>query len=106
RWIMSEETEYKYLGPWRGSNYKQYFYKHRKIRADTLYGPTVGEDAQTLEEVAADYDIPVAAVYEAIHYCTHHQDVLQQDYDRELEDIRSHGWDKPPYVPADFKPDE
>ena len=69
---MCEECQYKYLGPWRGSNYRQYFYKERKIRAEVLYRETVGLEPRTPEEVAQDYDVPVEAVLEAIHYCTHH----------------------------------
>src|SRR5712692_8667167 len=102
---MSEETQYKYLGPWRGSRYRQCFYKDRKIRAETLYRETVGIDPLTPEEVAEDYDVPVEAVYEAIHYCTHNEDLLRKEREEEAEDIRKHGWDKPPYVPQDYKPE-
>jgi uncharacterized protein (DUF433 family) len=103
---MSEETQYKYLGPWRGSNYRQFFYKDRKIRAETLYRETVGLEPRTPEEVAQDFDVPVEAVYEAIHYCTHNEDLLRQERERELENIRKRGLDKPPYVPVDHKSDK
>lgn len=103
---MSEQIHYKYLGPWRGSTYRQFFYTERKIRAETLYRETVGEDPRTPEEVAEDYDVPVEAVYEAIHYCTHNEDLLRKERDEELADIRRRGLDKPPYVPPDYKPDE
>jgi uncharacterized protein (DUF433 family) len=104
--LMSEETQYKYLGPWRGSNYRQFFYKDRKIRAEVLYRATVGLEPRTPEEVAEDFDVPIEAVYEAIHYCTHNEDLLRQERERELEEIRKRGWDKPPYAPADFNPDQ
>jgi hypothetical protein len=102
---MCEECQYKYLGPWRGSNYRQFFYKERKIRAEVLYRETVGVDPRTPEEVAKDYNVPVEAVLEAIHYCTHNDELLRQERERELEKIRADGLDKPPYVPPDYRPD-
>jgi len=102
---MCEDCQYKYLGPWRGSNYRQYFYKERKIRAEVLYRQTVGQNARTPEQVAEDYDVPVEAVYEAIHYCLHNEELLRQERERDLEDIRARGLDEPPYVPPDYKPD-
>lgn len=102
---MCDDCQYKYLGPWRGSNYRQFFYKERKIRAETLFRETVGIDPRTPEEVAEDYDVPVEAVYEAIHYCTHNEALLRKERDEELADIRRRGLDKPPYVPPDYKPE-
>ena len=103
---MCEECQYKYLGPWRGSNYRQFFYKDRKIRAETLYRQTVGVDPRTPEEVARDFEVPVEAVLEAIHYCTHNEELLRKEREEDLADIRARGLDKPPYVPPDYRPDE
>jgi len=103
---MTEENGYKYLARWRGSNYKQLFYKDRKIRAEILYRATLDPEARTPEEVAHDYDVPVEAVHEAIHYCMHNEPLLREERDRELADIRARGLDKPPYVPAWYKPEE
>jgi hypothetical protein len=102
---MCEECQYKYLGPWRGSNYRQYFYKERKIRAEVLYRATVGLEPRTPEEVAQDYDVPVDAVLEAIHYCTHNEELLRKERDEDLADMRARGLDKPPHVPPDYKPE-
>lgn len=103
---MPDQQEYKYLGPRYGSSYRQWFVKGRKIRAATLYGQTIGPEAQTPEEVAEDFDVPVEAVYEAIHYCTHNMDLLQKEWEEEEASIKAHGWDKPPYVPPDYRPAE
>ena len=103
---MSQETEYKYLGPWRGSNYRQYFFKDRKIRALTLYEQTLEPEPMTPEEVAENYDVPVEAVYEAIHYCTHNKDLIDREIDEDLADIKRRGLDKPPFVPPDYRPEE
>lgn len=100
------EHEYKYLVRYYGSSYKQYFYKERKIFAQTLYRATVGRDPRTPEEVAEDYDVPVEAVQEAIHYCLHNEDLLRSEREKDLADIRARGLDKPPYAPPDYKPEE
>ena len=96
--------KYKYLDHWRGSNYRQLFYKERKIRAETLYRATVGPEPRTPEEVAADYDIPVEVVREAIHYCTHNEELLRQELEEDLADMRARGLDKPRLLPVNEKP--
>jgi hypothetical protein len=103
---MADNHEYKYLTRYYGSSYKQYFYKERKIRAETLYRETVGPEPRTPEEVARDYDVPVEAVHEAIHYCLHNEDLLREERDREWANIRARGLDKPPFVPPDYQPEE
>ena len=102
---MSEPNGYKYLDRWRGSNYKQLFFKDRKIRAEILYRATLDAEARTPEEVAHDFDVPVEAVQEAIHYCTHNEDLLREERERDLADIRARGLDKWPYAPRDYKPE-
>ncbi len=94
---------YKFLEARPGSNYRQLFIKGRKIRAIIIYSQTVGEDARTPEEVARDYEIPLEAVQEAIHYCLNHKDVVHADYEREEEGIRRRGLDKPPFAPPDYR---
>jgi hypothetical protein len=102
---MCDECQYKYLGPWRGSNYRQFFYKDRKIRAETLYRATVGLEPRTPEEVARDWEVPVEAVLEAIHYCTHNEELLRREREADLADIRARGLDKPPYAPPNYRPE-
>jgi hypothetical protein len=96
--------QYKYLDHWLGSNYRQLFYKERKIRAETLYRATVGPEPRTPEEVADDYDVPVEAVREAIHYCTHNEDLLRQELEEGLDDMRARGLDKVHLAPVNEKP--
>ncbi len=102
---MGGTNGYKYLDRWPGSNYRQYFYKKRKIRAETLYRATLEPDARTPEEVARDFDVPVEAVLEAVDYCQRNEDLLREEREEDLADIRARGLDKPPYVPADYKPE-
>ena len=57
--------------------------KGRRIRADVLYGQTLGPDARTPEELARDYNLPQEAVREAVEYCLHDEDVLRRDFEME-----------------------
>jgi hypothetical protein len=101
---VPERNSYQYLEPRPGSNYRQLFYKGRNLRAEVLYRETIGLEPRTPEEVARDYHVPVEAVHEAIDYCTHNEELLRQDRERELASIRAMGLDKPPFVPPDYQP--
>jgi uncharacterized protein (DUF433 family) len=76
---MSETTNYTHLAPREGSRYEQYFFKGRNLRAETLYRATIGPEPMTPDEVAKDYNVPVAAVLEAIHYSVQHGALLQRE---------------------------
>jgi hypothetical protein len=102
---MAEQKEYKHLAPRYGSRYKQYFYKGRGLRAEAIYRRTVGNDPLTPEEVAEDLDIPVEAVHEAIHYCTHNEELLRQEREEDWAEMKQRGLDKPPHVPSHFTPE-
>jgi uncharacterized protein (DUF433 family) len=102
---MRAHTEYQFLEPRPGSNYRQLFVKGRKIRAEVLYRLTVNPEPQTPEEIAHDYSVPVEAVHEAIHYSQHNEALLRKEREEEQEYIRAHGLDKPPFVPLDYQPE-
>jgi uncharacterized protein (DUF433 family) len=64
------EQTWVYLERDRFSSYRQLSIKGRRIRAWTLFTASLDEETpRTLEEIAADYDVPVGAVREAIAYC-------------------------------------
>jgi hypothetical protein len=103
---MGEECPYKHLGPRRSSSYRQYFVKGRGgLRAETLYRHTVGLEPRTPEDVARDYGLPLETVLEAIHYCNHNEELLRQEREADLADIRARGLDKYPYAPPGYKPE-
>ena len=54
--------------------------------------------------MAADFDLPVEAVVEALHYCENNPQVLEEDWQAEEATISELRLDQPPLVPADFKP--
>ena len=101
---MTASNGYEFLESRPDSHYRQLFFKGRKIRAEVFYSATVGEEARSPEEVAADFDVPVEAVREAVDYCLKHADVIARDHAMENESIRRRGLDKAPLVPPWFKP--
>ena len=77
--VAPPPPRFQYLRPWPGSNYRQYFFNDRKIRAQTIYRRLIGSEPMTPEQVAEDYDVPVEAVHEAIEYCEHNKELLRQE---------------------------
>jgi hypothetical protein len=98
-------NQYKHLEPKRGSNYRQLFVNGR-IRAEVLYRETVGQEKLTAEDVAREYQVPVEAVMEAVEYCLKNQDVLDADRAMEEATIKTHGLDKWPHAPRDYRPNQ
>lgn len=102
---MAVQTTYQFLEPRPGSNYRQLFVKGRKLRAEILYRATVGAEPRTPEEVSHDFDVPLEAVQESIHYCLYNEPLLRQEREAVLSNLRARGLDKPPFVPADAPTD-
>src|SRR5882724_10643390 len=70
-----------YLDRKPGSLYKQLFIKGRNIAARTLYGHFASaEEPRTLEQISADYELPLDAVREAIAYCESNPPALHEDW--------------------------
>jgi hypothetical protein len=101
---MTERSAYRYLQPKPGSNYRQLFVNGR-IRAEILYRETVGPEPLTPEEVAREYGLPIDAVLEAIDYCLHNQELLDEERVRETARIKAAGRDRWPYAPRDSRPE-
>jgi hypothetical protein len=95
---MSEIVNYKYLQPKRGSRYQQLAVNGR-IRAEILYRETVGPEPLTADQVAKEYNLPLEAVLEAIHYCQHNQPLLAAERAREQATIEARGLDHWPHAP-------
>src|SRR5207249_1862197 len=96
--MSRNSNQYKYLAPKPGSNYKHLFVKDRWISARTIYGKNVrDEEPMTPEEIAADYNLPLEAVREAITYCESNPPELAQDYAREEAWMEAIGANDPNY---------
>jgi uncharacterized protein (DUF433 family) len=82
--MASVSVQYQYLAPNPKSSYKQLFVKGTQLRARVLYGSYMSEDEpRSIEEIAADYALPLEAVKEAIAYCESRPPELLEDYRRE-----------------------
>ena len=89
---------FKYLARKPKSVYKQLFIKERWISARTLYGMYAREESpMTPEEIAADYDLPLEAVREAIAYCESNPPELADDYARDEAVMEATGMKEPTY---------
>jgi uncharacterized protein (DUF433 family) len=96
---MTKANVYLHLERRPGSNYKQLFIKGRRIRAEVIYRQTIGLEPRTPQEVADDYELSLEAVQEAIDYCIHNPEVLQEDRDREWASIQEYERLHPPVLP-------
>ena len=95
---MSTTTKYQYLERDPMSSYKQLSIRGRRIRALTLYGAFVREEERmTPEEIAADYDLPLNAVLEAIAYCQSNPPAIAEDLRREEALAEATGMNDPNY---------
>ena len=91
-------TQWQYLERDPLSSLKQLSIKGRRIRARTLYGRYMSEEEpRTPEEIAADYDLPLAAVLEAIRYCQSDPPEIREDFQREERLMEASGMNDPDY---------
>jgi uncharacterized protein (DUF433 family) len=93
----TENASYQYLAPNPKSSYRQLFVKGTRIRARVLYGWFACEEPLTAEEIAREFNIPVAAVQEAIAYCESNPPELLDDYAREEALTEAAGMNEPGY---------
>jgi uncharacterized protein (DUF433 family) len=91
-------TTWKHLAPNPKSAYKQLFIKDRRIRARDLYGMYMSAEApMTPAEIAADYDLPLEMVEEAIAYCQTDPPEIKEDFEREERIMEATGMNDPDY---------
>ena len=97
---MSEPRQWKYLAPNPKSAYKQLFIKPppRWVRARSVYGDFMREESpMTPEEIAADRDLPLEAVREAIAYCQSDPPEIASDFAAEEALAEATGMNDPDY---------
>jgi uncharacterized protein (DUF433 family) len=98
---MSSERTYQHLEYRPGATYRQLYVKGTRLRAETLYRPTVPSaedgDARTPEEVAEDFGVPLEVVLEAIAYCASNPPEIAQDRAREERLAEATGLNHPDY---------
>lgn len=57
---------------------KQLYIKGRKLRASNIWSDMIVNE-MTPEECAEDWDLPLAAIHEAIEYCEIHQGLIEAE---------------------------
>src|SRR5260370_26080092 len=94
----STSITWHYLAPNPKSCYKQLFVKGTRIRARVLYGMVMSaQEPMTPEEIAADRNLPLEAVKEAISYCQSNPPEIAQDFEREERLMEASGMKDPDY---------
>ncbi len=96
--MTTTETQYQYLEPRPGSNYRQFFLNGRRIRAAVVDEAIHGPDPFTPEEFARDYQVPLEAVLEALDYVARNRPLVEQEREREAARLRARGLDGPAQV--------
>lgn len=90
--MATVSVQYQHLAPNPKSSYKQLFVKGTRLRARVLYGSYMSEEEpRSIEQIAADYRLPVEAVKEAIAYCESNPPELLEDYRREAALVEASG---------------
>ena len=95
--MSTTATSYLHLAANPRSASKQLFVQGTRIRARVLYGWYACADPMSVEEIAAEYSIPVEAVREAIAYCQSDPPELAEDYAREAALMEATGMNQPDY---------
>ena len=89
-------TTYQYLERMPGSSYKQLLVLGR-IFTWTIRAQHDGGKGMSVEEIAADWGIPVEAVREAIAYCESKPPEMEEDRRRDDAWMEARGMNEPNY---------
>jgi uncharacterized protein (DUF433 family) len=90
-------SKWVYLVPNPKSAYKQLFINGTRIRAEVVYRLSVGREPMTAEEIAADYNLPLEAVKEAIVYGASSPPEIETDRRGEERVMEATGMNDPDY---------
>lgn len=95
--ISSENWQYlvQRPHPWR----RQLAFKGRKLLAATVWRDLIANN-MTPKEAAENWDLPTAAIQEAIHYCETHQDLLKLEAEEEQQRLQERGVSFEPHSAA------
>ncbi|MCU0543180.1 MAG: hypothetical protein MUE44_13575 [Oscillatoriaceae cyanobacterium Prado104] len=72
--------------PWR----KQLYIKGRKLLASTVWQDMTANEMSP-EQAAENWDLPLPAIYEAIHYCENHRELLKLEAAEERYRLETKG---------------
>lgn len=86
----SSKTQWQYLESRPDSWRSQLYFKGRKLRPFTVWTTMLTEKTSPSES-ADDWDLPLAAVVEAIDYCEANIQLLQKEADVERQYLEEQG---------------
>ena len=75
---VMKAPKYKYLTERPHSSSRQLFIKGRRLPAAIVYGDILVEK-MTPAETAKNWDLPIEAVYECIHYCKENESLIRME---------------------------
>jgi hypothetical protein len=83
-----EDWQYLVSRPhaWR----KQLYLKGRKLLASIVWQDMISNQ-MSLEEAAENWDLPLAAIHEVIHYCESHQELIKLEAEEEGDRLTTKG---------------
>ena len=83
-------TQWRYLEKRPDSWRQQPYFRGKRLKAfDVWMDMLVNHESP--EEAAINWDLPLAAVKEAIEYCESHQDLLHKEAQIERQDLEDRG---------------
>lgn len=85
-----EAEPYCYLEARSGGWRKQLYIKGRKLLASIVWGDTIANKL-SLAEAADNWDLPIAAIQEAIAYCEGHRSLLELEAEAERQQLKTAG---------------
>ena len=88
--VVQEKVTYLHLEARPGSFYRELFVRGLNLRASRLVAWMEGEGL-TPEQAAADRDLPVEAVHEAIAYVMNNREFIAAELEREHRLLRDRG---------------
>ena len=82
----SKNEEWKFLSPRPQSWRKQLYIKGSRLPASVIWSDLFVND-MTIEEAAENWDLPLAAIQEAIRYCETHRELIKSEAEEEGRDL-------------------
>lgn len=97
--IKPAAEEWKYLEPRPEKWSKQLYVKGRRLKASDVWLRLRDPDAMTPKEAAQNWELPMEAIQECIHYCEANEELIWQEIREEREYLLSKGYrlEPPPF---------
>ena len=92
---VKSKVKYRYLAPSRHSWRQQFYVKGRNQTVGQLVAILQAED-WTPEEAAENFELPVAAIYEALDYYQQHCELIEAEAAEERRRLEEKGYSLEP----------